>query len=83
MIGGIVSHIDQQSYSKDAILSTNYADDYAVRGHGFLLQKNFTMLSATTLYLLLDYTTYLGTNKFIFIKPAIFTTSSGPVSLRR
>ena len=72
---------DQSSFSNDAVLTTTYDDDYTVSGNGFLLQKNFTISAAGTLLLLFDYTTLTGTDKKIFIRPAIFSTTSGPVTV--
>ena len=71
----------QKSNAGDAVLTTDYDGDYTVKGNGFLLQKNFAIASGATLLILLDYTTYTGTGKSIFLKPAVFSTTHGPVKV--
>ena len=72
---------NSKSFSGDASRVTTYADDYTVRGAGFLLQKNFTILTGASLLILLDYTTLVGLNKVVFLRPAQFSTTSGPVTV--
>ena len=72
----------QCSFSGDGILATTYIDDYTVRGAAFLFQKNYTIADAGTLYILIDYTTYTGANSLVFVRPAVFSTTYGPVIAR-
>ena len=67
------------SFSKNAQVVTSFENDYGVRGNGFPLQKNFTIASAATLFVLIDYTTYSNDDGFIFILPPVFTASAGKV----
>ncbi|MCP4395659.1 MAG: hypothetical protein GY804_15535, partial [Alphaproteobacteria bacterium] len=67
------------SQSKNAIRVTSYADDYGVKGNGFLLQRNFALGSSDTLYILIDYTTYSKDDGFIFVQPPVFSAGAGEV----
>lgn len=64
------------SYSKDAILSTNYLDDYIVRGDVFGLSQILTIGAGVTLKLIVDFTAIEAT-RFPFVVPLTFV-SSGP-----
>lgn len=50
MIGGFVGRLLQHSSSKDAVLTTSYADDYIVRGQGFHVKKRVAIGANATLY---------------------------------
>lgn len=74
----------QCSYSADAVLTTDYAQDTIVQGHGFVFEKNFAIASGGTLYILFDYTTYTpaeGQAGIVYILPPFFSTTAGPVSV--
>lgn len=76
--------LSQTSSSGDAVLTANYFDDSVVQGKAFVFDRNFTILSGGTLYLLIDYTTYipLPTQQGrVYVGPPVFTTSAGPVKV--
>lgn len=75
----------QCSVSGDALLTTSYGDDGVVQGKAFVFDRNFTIGTGATLYILLDYTTYKPNPDqagLIYILPPIFTTSAGPVKVQ-
>lgn len=63
------------SYSRDALLSTSYADDYAIRGNGFEIRKRFALTSLQTIYVCLDFTAAVG--KRIITLPLILGSTNG------
>lgn len=72
------------SYSDSAIVQTSYADDGVVRGVAFVFEKNFTIGVGATLYVLIDYSTYIATDYqagLVFIYPPSFGTSAGVVTV--
>ncbi len=75
----------QCSFSGDAVLTTNYGDDGIVQGKAFVFDRNFTIATSGTLYILLDYTTFKP-NPYqyglIYVFPPIFTTSAGVVKVQ-
>jgi hypothetical protein len=79
LLGKEYKRIAQASESGDALLVTDYSMDGIFKGVEFLIQKNFTIAASGTLNILVDFTTYTGLNKRVVIKPASYTTTSGPV----
>jgi len=72
------------SQSGDAVLITDYARDGVVAGKGFAFEKNFAIANAATLYILIDYTTFIPASDeagLIFVMPPAFQTSAGPVTV--
>lgn len=75
-------HKSHLSYSENAVVHTNYADDGTVRGSGFVMKKNFTIPNGTSVYFLIDYTTYVPKGEQVgqvFVMPPAFTATDGPV----
>lgn len=67
------------SFTKNAHLATDQRTNSVFKGVKFLIQKNFSIAASGSLYILIDYTTYLGDGKQIVIEPATFSSSYGPV----
>ena len=77
----------------DALLSSTYDGDYLARGYAFALEGNFAIATGTTLYMLIDYTTYddfsfanvdnirTARNGVVFIMPPRMATTDGPVQV--
>jgi hypothetical protein len=87
-------HLNSQlSNAKNAVLSTDYANDYIARGYAFALEENFTIGSGATLNMLIDYTTYTNFTKsnvdntvdkrvgWVFVLPPRMATTAGPVEV--
>ena len=75
---------NRASISKDAWLSTTYADDFIVRGKAFTISKNFTIAVSGVLRILVDYTTFIPAADElgqIFVFPPVFSTTAGPVTV--
>jgi hypothetical protein len=82
-----------RSNAADGILTTDYANDYIARGYGFALEENFSISSGSTLYLLIDYSTYTdfsisSTDNIaearvgvVFVLPPRMATTAGPVQV--
>lgn len=75
--GGTLARILQESYSKDAVLTTSYADDYITRGNGFQVKKRIALSGSQTLYLEFDITKAVG--KFVYALAPIMASSGGLV----
>jgi len=83
---GILAKItkEQSSFSGDALLQTNYADDFTVRGNAFLFEKIITIASGESAFVLWDYTTFLpapGQIGQVFVYKPFFETTAGPVTV--
>ena len=64
------------SYDDDAVLTTNYLDDYIVQGKAFIVQEVFDVVADTPLYI---YTSYANTKGEVFFIPPIVKSISGYV----
>ena len=62
-----VKLLDKLSYSKDAILTTNYANDYIVRGYGFGIEDTAEITAGASAYFLFDPTALV--NKSVIFLP--------------
>lgn len=83
--------LTQSNNNRKALLSTGVEDDYVDRGYGFAVDQNFSITSGSTLYILVDFTTYTdfsvsntdnrGTDRegTIIATPPHFVTTAGPV----
>jgi len=78
-IGDHLVHLDQDSYSKDAVLTTSYADDYITRGKGFQVQKRVTLSGSQTLYI--EFNTALASGLMVYSLPMNITPNQGNVFL--
>lgn len=69
-------HEDQLSFSKDAVLTTTYQDDYTTRGNGFQFKKRISLTSLQTLYLEIDISKHKGV---VYSLPLELSTAGGLV----
>lgn len=79
-----VNLVKQLSASGDAIVVSTYADDGITKGKAYLFEKNFSISTGATLYILFNYTTYTpGPGQFgqVYVMPPAFATTSGPVAV--
>lgn len=67
------------SDQKDAIIATTYADNYAVRGNAFQVQRRIEVNSEATVYVAFDTTALYGSGKRIFLLPLLMASSVGLV----
>lgn len=73
-----VVSVNQLSFSQDAIIATDYAQDYIVRGRAFQIRKRITIPGEETLYMEFDLTKATGP---IFTLPVLCSTAGGAVFL--
>lgn len=69
----------QASISGDGVLTTDYAQDYMVRGKAFQIQRRITLTSQQTLHWVVDFTGLTG--KMIFALPVSCRSAGGLVFL--
>jgi len=72
-----VALLTASSFSKDAVLTTDYENDYIVRGMAFEVQRRISLSSGQTLYLEFDITKAVG--KMIFSLPFKAISNGGNV----
>lgn len=65
------------SYSADAIMTTNYEDDYTVRGYCFSIQQNITLTASSTSYVAIDFQGV--SDKLVFVSALAGSADGGPV----
>ena len=73
--------LGQLSNSGDALITTTYNADGTTKGLGFLFEKNISIGTGATVYVLFNYTTYTSGNGIVYILPPFFHTTSGPVTV--
>lgn len=76
-IGSSLVRMTQQSFSRDAVLVTTYADDFVSRGQCFQVIKRVALTSSQTRYVVFDLTAH--TEKLIYSLPIQFYSSGGEV----
>lgn len=67
------------SFTKKAFVTTTFADDYVAQGKAFQIQRRITLTSQQTLYLVLDTTALIASNKKLVIPPLTMQTAGGSV----
>lgn len=72
-----VALLTMASFSKDAVLTTDYENDYIVRGMAFEVQRRISLTSGQTPYLEFDVTKAVG--KLVFSLPFKAISSGGNV----
>lgn len=66
--------IEAFSFSGDALVATNYSDDYIVQGRGYQIVKRIDHTSGQTQKLAVDFTG-VSNDKAIFVMPISFTAN--------
>jgi hypothetical protein len=74
--------IRQASYSRDALLSTSYADDFIVRGKAFQVQRRIENIPNGTAYKSVIDFSGVDEDKIIFMLPVALSSTGGPMYIQ-
>lgn len=72
----------QTSYSKDAVLTTTYQDDYIAKGNAYQVQRRITSIPTTGTYKIVLDLSSLSSAKVAFILPINMSATGGPVYIK-
>lgn len=79
------NYADTLSYSNDAFKYTTYAQDAIFKGDTFTFSRRYTITSGSSLYFVVDYSTYIPHRRdqdgTIVIEPGHWTATKTPVNV--
>ena len=78
-LGDQFIQIAQQSYAKDAILTTDYTANYITKGNGFQIHKRVTISGNQTLYITLDATATAASGMYLYSLPVVIAPNQGNI----